>query len=711
MSVPASGDVAPYAWAPVSNAAPPATMHPGTKTTIAVVVRNTGTEAWHADAPGVEHPMRLAPVSPRGRSSVFASADPTWLWSGGTHIRMTSPEVPPGGLGVFAFTFTAPVLPSYPQTFVERFAPIVEGIATLDSNFVQFTVTVRPLSSNVPTIPNPPLPEPSPVPTGVPTGVPTPTPAPTMPPLPTPSPTEPYAWSTLVTTAPPSSMHPGTKVALAVLLRNDGAQTWRADGPGVTNPVRLAPVAPRGRASAFASEDPTWMWSSGTRIRMETPVVPPSGIGLFLFTFTAPTLPAYPQTFVEGFAPVVEGVATLDERTIDISVTVRPSSSNLPPVPNPAVPTPPCNIDDPGSCSPVPLPTPTLPPLPCEPGPSCLPQPPPIPGGECSPQTPATYRDALPPAAAAVYTGFGTPVVFDGLAAPTAATPDPLGKIVIADTGNDRILRADPGGTTVFAWGGTGSDDGRFREPSGVAVSSTGRLYVADTGNDRIQVFSLGSTHLATFASTGSEPGMLRGPRGITVVPSGTFNGAIAVADTGNDRIQILGGDGTPLAVIGAGTLRGPEAVSVYRDEIYVADTGNDRVVRFTMQGQQTGSWGATGSDAGCMRAPRGVLANEHGLFVADTGNNRIQRYARFGPLLETFGTSGTAANQMRAPAGLMFINDGLWVVESGGHRLQRFTPPVSVSPPVPCGGDPFVCVPTGAMRVASACPPRRHVC
>ena len=44
------------------------------------------------------------------------------------------------------------------------------------------------------------------------------------------------------------------------------------------------------------------------------------------------------------------------------------------------------------------------------------------------------------------------------------------------------------------SWGSTGSGDGQFSSPKGIAVSGTGQVYVADLGNDRIQRFGADDT-------------------------------------------------------------------------------------------------------------------------------------------------------------------------------------------------------------------------
>ena len=41
----------------------------------------------------------------------------------------------------------------------------------------------------------------------------------------------------------------------------------------------------------------------------------------------------------------------------------------------------------------------------------------------------------------------------------------------------------------ITKWGSTGTADGQFHSPSGVAVDSSGNVYVSDSTNNRVQVF------------------------------------------------------------------------------------------------------------------------------------------------------------------------------------------------------------------------------
>jgi DNA-binding beta-propeller fold protein YncE len=54
----------------------------------------------------------------------------------------------------------------------------------------------------------------------------------------------------------------------------------------------------------------------------------------------------------------------------------------------------------------------------------------------------------------------------------------------------DRVSVYDRHGKVVREWGSSGTDDGQFSWPGGIAISRSGRVYVADQTNRRVQVQS-----------------------------------------------------------------------------------------------------------------------------------------------------------------------------------------------------------------------------
>ena len=70
-----------------------------------------------------------------------------------------------------------------------------------------------------------------------------------------------------------------------------------------------------------------------------------------------------------------------------------------------------------------------------------------------------------------------------GLWGPRGIAVDLQGHVVVADTGNKRIVVYDLEGNFISQFGGEGTAAGQFDEPVGLAFDSQGNLYVADTWN------------------------------------------------------------------------------------------------------------------------------------------------------------------------------------------------------------------------------------
>ncbi len=100
----------------------------------------------------------------------------------------------------------------------------------------------------------------------------------------------------------------------------------------------------------------------------------------------------------------------------------------------------------------------------------------------------------------------------DTFTKPADVVVAPNGDIFVADGHDDdlnnRIVKFSADGTFIKAWGTTGSEEGEFREPHGMAMDSQGRLFVADRYNSRIQIFDQDGNHLSTWTQFGRPSGL-----------------------------------------------------------------------------------------------------------------------------------------------------------------------------------------------------------
>ena len=74
-----------------------------------------------------------------------------------------------------------------------------------------------------------------------------------------------------------------------------------------------------------------------------------------------------------------------------------------------------------------------------------------------------------------------------------------MGDVYVGDWRNDRVQKFSADGKFIFQLGRTGSGEGEFNRPSGVAVDADGDIYVADTGNNRVQLFNPEGRYVEEF--------------------------------------------------------------------------------------------------------------------------------------------------------------------------------------------------------------------
>ena len=285
---------------------------------------------------------------------------------------------------------------------------------------------------------------------------------------------------------------------------------------------------------------------------------------------------------------------------------------------------------------------------------------------------------------------------------PWAVVVGANGDLFIADTGNHRIRKVEPGtgvvttvagtGTPGFAGDGDVATGAQLANPGGVSVDANGDLFIADTGNHRIRKVETATGVMTTVAGTGqggfagdgdlAVRAQLASPGGVSV----DANGNLFIADTGNHRIRKLeSATGVITTVAGKGTpgfagdgdvatdaqLYDPQNTAFDpHGDLLIVDKSNhcirkielDTGVIATVAGTgQSGFAGdgdvATGAQ---LASPVGIAVDANGdVFIADTWNHRIRKVAlRTGTITTVvggaapMGEAGSEPTPTTTPAG-----------------------------------------------------------
>jgi hypothetical protein len=304
--------------------------------------------------------------------------------------------------------------------------------------------------------------------------------------------------------------------------------------------------------------------------------------------------------------------------------------------------------------------------------------------------------------------GDGGPAANAVIDTPSGVAIDAAGNTYVSEYWSSRVRKISPAGviTTVAGTGsyGSGPDGGlatatKLKAPTGLAVDGQGNLYIADRLDSRVRkVTPLGL--ISTVAGNGTygfsgdgglaSAAVLNGPYGVAAGRDGT----IAIADTDNNRIRVVGTDNVIRTVFGNGVAASsetqvshPQQVAVMPNgDFAVADTGNNRVVELITGSDYTMQYingnGTAGAGLNQLNHPSGVGTDAAGnIYIADTGNNRIVVHTSNG-FLRPGGGSGTAGftgdggqailAQLNAPVAVAVdATASLTIADQGNNRLR----------------------------------------
>jgi sugar lactone lactonase YvrE len=257
-----------------------------------------------------------------------------------------------------------------------------------------------------------------------------------------------------------------------------------------------------------------------------------------------------------------------------------------------------------------------------------------------------------------------------GLHSPRGMAVDSAGNGYIGDTGNSRVVKVDPSGKQLVVIGAKGTRPGQFLLPVFTGLSKQGELLVLDSETSWVQVFTPAGKYLTRVG--GSDLGLYH-PAAFSVLP----NGALAVVDTGGNRVVLIGGDGKLVgSLIGDGRKPFVQPSDIYADSsggLHVYQAGAPSVYNHFGPDQKfLNKWVAPNASS-TLDSPRSALAPDGRLFVTDPQSQQIRVYDATGATYRVLHPEGDNAASFRSLTGIALDSQGrLYVLDGGANVVYR---------------------------------------
>ena len=271
--------------------------------------------------------------------------------------------------------------------------------------------------------------------------------------------------------------------------------------------------------------------------------------------------------------------------------------------------------------------------------------------------------------------GPGDNIIFKN---PRSIAIDSTDSIYVVDSGNSQIKKFDSSGKLLLSWGSFGSENGQFRNPSGILIDQK-YVYIADTGNARIQKFDKNGNFVLTWGTYGVVPGSFQ----IPVALAEDRNGDIFVSDSGTNKIQIFDLNGRyidevhPILINGGNFTVVNSIVFDSQNNFYVTTSNTNRILEYNEKEDFINYFGSTGTEEGRFNNPNSIAIDSNGyIYVADTNNYRIEKFDSDGTFLVSWGSFGTNPGQFANPVGLAIDSkNNVYVIDKTNNDIQKFSP------------------------------------
>jgi DNA-binding beta-propeller fold protein YncE len=294
---------------------------------------------------------------------------------------------------------------------------------------------------------------------------------------------------------------------------------------------------------------------------------------------------------------------------------------------------------------------------------------------------------------------------------------DPSGRVWVSCDDDSVRVYTPTGGQLLFAFGGTGSGDGEFHTPYGIAFDPSGEAYICDYVGARLEKFTSEGAFLLSWAIPSTNADHVAVDAAGDVYVSGytdfsvhkytstgvslldwssnggsqtsgvvEVNGIVYVVQWDEPVVEEFTTGGDYLASFDASTSGGTDIEVDTLGQLWVADFNHNMIRVFTTSGDPVDAFGALGSGPGEFNGAIGIgIGLEGSIYVADQYNNRVQRFgepvasASDQPMAHPAGLTigGIAPNPCRASVELTYAvaraeNLRITVTDVAGRTIAK---------------------------------------
>jgi DNA-binding beta-propeller fold protein YncE len=252
---------------------------------------------------------------------------------------------------------------------------------------------------------------------------------------------------------------------------------------------------------------------------------------------------------------------------------------------------------------------------------------------------------------------------------PSDVAVDQSGRIYILDGTADTVRVHSPKGEPLFTMGGPGI----LKQPLGIDVSPAGEVLVADSGNHRLVLFPAEGKSPHYIEVPSPADGKPSDPTDVNFGPDNTY---VAV-DNDNHRVVSLTHSGKLVWATGTmgrnpAEFRFPFLMDIDPSgRIYIVEAINTRLQVLEANGDFARFIGEWGIEPGQFFRPKGVVVNDNNeVFASDSYLGVIQVFKREGGLIGIIGDGKGKITKFKTPMGMAVSGNRLIVVEMFNNRV-----------------------------------------